>query len=177
MNATLKKLGLTPAKAILIGVLLLVFIAIWAPQLMPSGKTPSPSVKRRPPRVSPFQEPSPQQDKKPLVNKVPKEKIEFTLVEATEHDPFAIPSWSPQAAVKEHETVANQETEEDDLADRVESLQSGGADMLLVSERGRAATLNGEVVYVGDIVDGFRVIDINDQGVFLTPIQGGEDDF
>jgi len=50
------------------------------------------------------------------------------------------------------------------------ALRSKGAAAVVRSERGAAAVIGNRVVRVGDVVEGYRVVSIDPQGIVLEPI-------
>lgn len=183
-----KKIGLTPAKGVLMGVLGIAFIAVWAPQFMRSSvplaaDTPAgvSSEQRTPPRRPPSRTTPTGGPKASFVTIAPPRGTEAPLPtskgpeviveldDAVRHDPFSLPNWAPGAENKAEFTHVEEGGSDHEM--RADQLRSSGAEMLLISEQGNAANINGRTVRVGDTFDGFRVHEITQSGVFLVPIE------
>ena len=175
MTTTLQKLGLTPAKGALIALLAVAMGWVWSPLLIGESKEP-----RRKPIARAARSPEP--TRKPVkrqpaatVKKAPAALsdaiVKLSLDDATRHDPFAAPGWAPQA---QQAGQAGPAASPSALRQRFESLASSGVAMVLVSEQGQAAQIGDRTVRVGDVIEGFRVVEITAQGVKFTPAEQGE---
>ncbi len=99
----------------------------------------------------------------------------FSADAAAQYDPFAMPEAltrqltearkSPDA-LKSNNPASTRNARADSLA----ALRSKGTAAVLRSERGAAAVIGSRVVRVGDVVEGYRVVSIDPQGIMLEPI-------
>lgn len=99
----------------------------------------------------------------------------LTLQQAWEHDPFAPPpalakkveqAAEDQAAQKrQRETAQRRQEQETALA----ALRAKGTTVVLRGPQGNAALMGNRTVRPGDVVDGFRVVSIDSDGVLLAP--------
>lgn len=183
MNAQLKALGLTPAKAALIGVLVVAFAAVWGPQLIGGSSkkaarataTASPSPASRPQPAAPAAARADAQSAALTPNENDDDAFHRSLTEVADYDPFAAPDWSPAARRVSREIAAVDDTEA--VADRFAAIRKSGVAMILVSGQNRAAQVGETTLQVGDVYDGFRVIRIDAAGVAFEPIlDTAEDD-
>ena len=181
MSAAKKKTGLTPAKGAPIAVLVVVFGVVWIPQLVSLGGESGPdrvAAKRdRKAPSAPKRIPMPSTKKtqpEELDRRVKREPVVIDLASALEHDPFAPPAWSPEAA-RRAQLAEGTLGAPDEIEARVSELRNSGVAMVLVSEKGRAASINGQTIHVGDELDGFRVIEINATGIVVEPTARGAD--
>lgn len=194
MKSKLQEIGLTPAKAALLGLLAVVFAAIWIPQLLglTGSETPTVASASTPPRRPPVRAASTRQAA-PVVARGPAEasfdtvtptpKIEpgsvappptTALEAALRHDPLARPDWAPGGRRSGDGAAPG---DPDLLAERFDALRRRGVAMVLTSHGGHAAQIGESTLRVGDAVDGFEVVSISDDGVVLRPAgepAGGE---
>ncbi len=170
------KLGATPGKLALIAVLAVVLVIVLAVQFggdlgagqpredAPDGKSggPEPPVPRAGPAPSPSGRGGERHDARQ-----PWPKLE--LAEVSAYDPFA--AATPVAGPMEtpSETAAN-ETERVQREQILEQLRENGVRAVIGSSRhGNAAVIGAETVRVGDVLAGFRVVDVEADGVVLEP--------
>lgn len=172
MIQKLRQLGVTPAKAALIGVLGVGLAVVWGPQLgalLPgwggdSGKARRTAASRRA-GPKPLAANNAEAEAAPEVVKEEREIPTFLVSEASAYDPFAVPAWSPGAR-----RVADAGPEEtatvDEVEQRFEGLRETGVAMILVGNDGAEAVQIGDrMLRVGDEIDGFRITAINAKGV------------
>lgn len=189
MPEQLKQLGLTPAKAGIIGALVLVFAAVWGPQLAPlvlgsRGRAPKPRPKPRAAVQSPARaaaKPPASVAKTPVTatqpDTAPSGSVKvYSLSQASRYDPFAVPAWAPEprrpsTPVRSAETVPSEAEQEA----RIAELKQTGVGMVLVSAGGGAAAIGDRLVHVGDEIEGFRVVKITTTGVLLEPAERPEE--
>lgn len=189
MIASLRQLGLTPAKGALVAVLAISLAVVWGPQLatliggseQPPGRRPATAIatsrldstSNRPSR----QGNEPGQAAKEAAPGPERPKSLVGLAEAVSHDPFAAPAWSPEArrvaAASSGRVDAPAPSE---LEERFEVLRSSGVAMILTSEKGQAVQIGEEMLRVGDRFEGFEVVEITPTGVVFRPAAEGEDD-
>lgn len=191
MPPWLRKLGLTPTKAALIAVLGVVMIGVWGPQiykalsnrkpvvasrktLTPRPATTTPSRANSPDLVGLESAVLPARTVAPAATTIEatrREAPELTLADALVYDPFLTPEWSPdyRPISADEEQAAEPAVVESALA----ALLEQGVGMVLLGDGETAATIGERTVRVGDEIDGFRVVEISDNGVVLTPAKGG----
>jgi len=98
----------------------------------------------------------------------------LTAEAAARHNPFAVPEAIARKAADQDEThkkndksqAARHQLQRDEVA---RGLRAKGVRAVLRSGDGAAAVLGTQVVRVGDVLDGFRVISIDTDGVLLAP--------
>ncbi|QDT69039.1 hypothetical protein MalM25_19650 [Planctomycetes bacterium MalM25] len=176
MNQAMQRIGLTPSKGALIVLLAVGMGWVWAPLIFGEPKpqrretiarttdsSPTPTKRDRRGKTTPEVTPTPPVARTPVT---------MSLSEATRHDPFALPKWAPKL---ERGAVAGEPASPNQLRQRFESLASTGVAMLLVSEEGQAAQIGDRTVQVGDVLDGFRVVEISAAGVKFVPDEGEGD--
>ena len=98
----------------------------------------------------------------------PKQWPQVSLDAALEHDPFAAPSLTappPQAAPAE--PIAQEEQQESELL----ALKQDGVTMILRDAGGIVATVGNRKLRVGDVIDGYRVVAIELDGVVLERVK------
>ena len=171
MISSLQRIGLTPGKAIAIAVLTAALAAVWGPQLgaffpAETAKAKTSSRPRRPTADAASPQAAKANDE-PEVEYREKALPEFSVAEASRHDPFEIPAWSlTNRQIAEREAAR---TTPDEDAERFETLKQNGVAMILVAEDGmQAAQIGGRMVRVGDEIDGFLVTAIDAGGVSFT---------
>jgi hypothetical protein len=94
---------------------------------------------------------------------------------AAQHDPFAMPA--PLAKQTQPETPKKSEppkpVRRDPATDPVlAGLRSKGTHAVFRDGDGAAAVIDNRVVHVGDVLQGYRVVSIDDDGVLVTPSGG-----
>jgi len=171
----LKKVGLTPGKAILIAVLTIVFVAVLVFQFSGDGASPPPASTNRVvtnKAVSPSTTAKMEMNKKPGVTTVKQKPRAWPRLDSEsvgQHDPFLTPQW---AIVKSDSGPSDAQIAEQRkaLAEKqkaFEQLKNDGVDAILLSEGGNVAIIGSRDVRVGDVLNGFRVAEINANGVIL----------
>jgi hypothetical protein len=97
---------------------------------------------------------------------------------AAQYDPFAVPEALTRQlaearkgpdALKSSNPAPTKNVRADSLA-ALTALRSKGTAAVLRSERGAAAVIGTRVVRVGDVVEGYRVVSIDPQGIMLEPV-------
>jgi len=78
---------------------------------------------------------------------------------AIANDPFALPEW-----VDRPEAVQN------DNANLLADLQEQGASIVMIGTGEKSARVGDHRVRVGDVLDGYRITDITDQGIVLDKL-------
>ena len=101
----------------------------------------------------------------PAVKKWPQVDLEAAL----RHDPFSSPLLASQNATTETETdaAANQRDQVVDLL----ALKQDGVSIVLQDDAGMVATVGGLKLHVGDVIDGYRVVAIEMDGVVLERVK------
>lgn len=162
----LEKMGVTPGKLALIGVLSLVLVGVIVMQL-PEGdptqvaahaaSSPAPSGAKTKQQVS-------TPTNATIANKETKELQPWPQADLSEllsRDPFALPTW----AVQEKEAAAKQQPSE------LVELQKQGASIVMITKDGKSATIGDQKVRIGDVLEGYRVTDITSQGIVLDKLE------
>ena len=161
----LEKIGATPGKLALIAVLACVLVFVIVSQL-PSQNTPSqPSVKRKQNSAATAEQNDPpenntvdQQNK--VVRKQPAAPWpQLQMSDLLQTDPFKKPKWATQS------NEALQQTQ--DAGVELAELQKQGASVVMITSKGKSATIGDRDVHVGDILKGYRITDITAQGIVL----------
>jgi hypothetical protein len=93
---------------------------------------------------------------------------------AAQYDHFAVPEPLARQLIEGRRSAGDRKPS-DSLqkrgagAESVAALKSKGTNVIVRSERGAAAMLGNRVVRVGDVVEGYRVMSIDLQGIVLAP--------
>jgi hypothetical protein len=167
-SPALKKLGVTPARLALIGVLAVMLLSVLVYQFGTSGgqdKNPAPLASEEP---SAEQHAAPQ-SQSGIASQAPASLApwpKLPLEQISQHDPFRLPPVlrkelgagldSPQSPQAEH----NQQL--------LSELTSAGTGMVIVSGGQRIARVGANTLRVGDTIGGYRVWKIDAQGVWLV---------
>jgi len=97
----------------------------------------------------------------------------LTAEAAAEYDPFAVPKTMAEkiAASTSAQNRKSQKAspKRDASAEKVAALRSKGISLIVRGQRGTVAMIGNRVVRVGDMVEGYRVVSIDLQGVVLAP--------
>lgn len=172
---TMQKLGATPAKLALVGVLGIVFLIVVVPQLI--GQSPEPtrasaSSKQKARRTRPKQ--SKKETKKPLVDTTAEARPaqvwpDIPFQQIVTIDPLAKPEWF--LAILETEKKEQQLADSNENSQALAELEKQGASIVVITNRERAATIGEQLVRIGDRIEGFEVSDITTEGVVLTEVR------
>ncbi len=169
----LEKMGATPGKLALIGVLVLVLGMVIVKQLpkgTPSGASPSLATaslerskteKAGPTKQATSETQATETNAKSKLAPWP----ELGLKETLTSNPFALPSW----AVPKEKSVARTETHEE--SEELAELLSQGTSIVVIGQGKKSATIGEQKLYVGDILEGYQVTDITTQGVVLNKLR------
>lgn len=159
----------SPIKIGLIAVLSLVMLAVWGNALL-GGKSTTPLARRDTSRAA-AKLPS---DAGPA-RSTPRVAVagdreadadwpEVPVSKAARNDPFARPSWAlspePDADVLDASFATS--------AAALENLEAAQASMIVIAGSAKIATVGGQEFRVGDIVQGYEVIDITSRGVVFA---------
>jgi len=170
--------GATPKKLALVAVLAMVLAGvIWhqvfgahqeevaAKPQRPAASTPNlkDTSKKSPPKVD-EQSPSASDH----IVTAP-EWQEMPLRDVLAHDPFQPPQWFVLAnqPIAERESSATAENTEKLL----EQLKQKSMNIVVISGTTKIATIGGNEVRVGDLIEGFRVTDITTEGITLSEMK------
>ena len=189
----MQKIGATPGKLALVGVLGIVLIAVIAVQL--PGRTDSAGAaatrrqartrsesKRRPAarlrRTTPAKTDT-TENKKPASESVeaePRHWPELPLEEIVGYDPLATPHWLAEARraappEEKRKQLAAEAERQQEKANLLEKLREQGIQAVVISAGKKEAIIGDQPVHVGDFLEGFQVTDITKQGVVLKEIQ------
>lgn len=162
----LEKMGATPGKLALVGILSLVLVGVIVMQLPKSNPSPVAT------QAAPSRAPSRAKAKQPVstpanatvANKQTREPQPWPQTDLSEllsRDPFALPTW----AVQEKEAAAKQQPSE------LVELQKQGASIVMITKDGKSATIGDQKVSVGDVLEGYRITDITSQGIILDKLE------
>ena len=172
---TMQKLGATPAKLALVGVLAVVLLIVVVPLV--KGKKSAPDH----PQVSAQKKTKKTRPHRHKLNtnqdsgKTDKETLpevswpEISMEEIVKNDPMKVPNWFVQ--------VSREKKREKQLVDTsknlrvLEQLEELGASIVVIAEDERIATIGEQQVKIGDRIEGFEVSDITTEGVVLTEIR------
>lgn len=158
------KVGATPAKLVLIGVLSLVLVVVIVRQL-PESK--SPRVQAQGAAPSSTGEPAASSKKIAAASPSSSEKKnarapwpKTEISELLTSDPFAAPDW----AIAKVEDPVEQE------AGKLNELQKQGVSIVMFGEDGKSATIGEQKVRIGDVLEGYKITDITAQGVVVSKL-------
>ena len=187
--------GATPGKLALVAVLAVVLVVVLIVQFSGGEQPPaagrtadkgdgaSPARSRRPPSEhSPARNsPAKEQPSPPRPRRLGKPWPRIPAEEAKQYDPFAVtelfvrflapaPKNPETAAAKSQAELEQLQQWNKQLQDALAKIKLQGVTAILENENGAAAAIGDEVVRVGDIVVGFRVIEITKEGITLEPV-------
>lgn len=176
----LQKLGVTPGRMMLIGVLAAIFLGVVATQLLSPGEPPAPPRRGRKARAAHEQRPPVAEPPDRTAGRQPAarprraaEWPEMVVDVVAARDPFRPPAWAiappPATSDTARGADAGEETERQAASrrDRLNYLRQLNVQAILSDGDQKVAIVNGRHVRVGDVLDGFRVSEINDQGISL----------
>lgn len=166
----LEKMGVTPGKLALVGVLTLVLVMVIAkqfPESTPENTKLSPAVVSQPQAKAEKASTNNLTTNSLTAKKSSPESNfpvwpEIDLSETLASDPFATPSWAIQ---KEPIVVATDSGPDEFLA-----LQEQGASIVVIGKGTKSATIGEQKLFIGDILEGYRVTDITTNGIFLDKL-------
>lgn len=157
-----------------VGALALTLIGVWAPVLMGSGAggaapeqaASSPSGDSRP-RIT---DAEPASDSAVKVEPWP----DMTLEQATAFDPLAEPQWVARlrVALQKSQSKTGSNSQLPDPDQTLRSLREEGASMVMIAGSQKSAIVGKKTLRIGDLVNGFPVVDIDSSGVQLGDYQG-----
>ena len=188
----LESIGLTPGKAILIAVLLLIFIGVVVSNFMPAEtapiaksenrKRPIRKVANRTARGKVKQNESESSGSKKI-----KDWPSIDLDKAIAHDPFELPlelqppkTEEPKTAVKQQERDPEMDIQllrerqrqvRKEKLEALKALQDSGAAIALVTPEEKLITYGNKKLRVGDKWEGFRIIEIRPDGSVVVDIE------
>lgn len=186
MSTALKRIGATPGKLAVVGLLCAVMAVVWWQAIAGSVRTStskaaaakssaasseatasvsqSLTVKNDGGRAS-SQTPA---DTKTVVADWPK----LPLADAIKNDPFAKPGWA--ILRKEPQMVAKAEAGDaaNEAVTREELLQQG-TKLIVISGERKVATIGDREVTIGDTLGEYKVLDITSRGVVLSDVPEG----
>ena len=185
----LREMGLTPAKAVLIAVLGLIFAVVVLQNFMGGETTPSAEAKPRKRRlpITPVVSPAPGNAAEAMVLSSAQNSVrkwpEIELAQAIEHDPFALPvplrpkKKSPEQVLAEQgpdPQIEIEKEQEKRLAElrerrreklaRIKAMQQSGVAIALVTQDERVIKIGNKKFYEGDLWEGFRIVEIRSDG-------------
>jgi hypothetical protein len=184
----LESLGLTPGKAILIGVLLVIFVVVLITNLWPStpNTTRTADKKRRRPIREVANTPLSRKQNSQYEIRSPRNFIPWPSIaveKAVQHDPFGIPTDllpdKPEDPVEEPAADRQNDLEilrQQQLAERKEklkllrSLQESRAGITLVTPDEKVIAVGNKKLHVGDLWQGFRIVEIHSDGRIVVDI-------
>ncbi|MBA3482920.1 MAG: hypothetical protein H0T51_14015 [Pirellulales bacterium] len=166
------KVGATPGKLALIGILAVVMVIVIASN-WPSAAAPladeatlavEPSAPT-PPAASETTTDMPEASPASPFGEFAEDKHwpEVPLKEVTEFDPFAISKWAAPAVGVDGAPALNQE--------QINELLAAENAIILVSGDKRIARIGDQEFQVGDILGRFKITDISSKGVVLSEVQ------
>ncbi len=166
----LEKMGVTPGKLALVGVLSIVFVMVIAkqfPESAPENTAVSSTVISQPLAKAEKASTNNLTTNNLTTNTAQQESKfpvwpEIDLSETLASDPFATPSW----AIQKEPVVVTTDSGPDELL----ALQEQGASIVVIGKGTKSATIGEQKFSVGDILEGYRVTDITTHGIFLDKL-------
>jgi len=189
----MQRMGATPGKLALVGVLAVILVAVVVRQL--PDKTAAPEIANRRPTSNHKQvahKPTPTQPKNiPAKSKFEKTKSstnskeqplqkptwpELSLDTIVAFDPFAPPEWLTAARAAEqsgdpdglHLSEASRKKRKNEV---LAELRKQGTTIVVISKEEKRASIGEQSVRIGDHIEGFLISDITKQGVVLSEIE------
>jgi hypothetical protein len=174
-SQTNSKSAVSPRQLLVIGVLGVILAAVLIMQL--SGEPAASPAATDPKAAGPLRpaakQPTPADPAAARESKSAWPKA--ALAEVVGHDPFAVrdtlvvkkgPEEKKDQAQKKKQENARRKQERDQA---LAALRRRGASTVFVGPQGAAAVVGPRVVRVGDELDGYRVVSIDNEGVLLAP--------
>jgi len=158
----LDKIGATPGKLALMGVLALALVVVIVKQLPKGAADDLGTVAAASQQAATQQASSANPSASPETQKELPPWPEISLTETFASDPFAPPAW-----VDQEEPAA---PVADKGPDRLAELQKQGASIVVIADGRKSARIGEEKFGVGDILDGYQVSDITTQGILLNKL-------
>lgn len=168
------RIGATPGKLALIGVLAVVLAGVIVGQL-PGTPPPNDVVQQKTESSESKQEKGARNASASTSSTKPNQQLSkpqqwprLSVKEASTFDPFA--ATGPLAAPPSTVTKPNAEDEtKDSLA--LEKLLQQKATIVVIADKDKVATIGTQQLRIGDVVEGYQVTDITTQGVVLTELK------
>jgi len=161
----LRKMGATPGKLALVGVLSLILIAVIAMQMpasvadVPLGRTST----SKSPKIRGIRNDTAAQTEASTIETKTHAWPKVDLAATLAIDPFAKPSWTRKQVLKPSESKSTPSI----LAE----LRKQGASIVVIAADGKSAKIGDQNVYIGDILEGYQVTYITTQGVLLNKFE------
>lgn len=177
----MKKIGATPAKLALVGVLAVVLLVVIVGQL-PTSQAPSEIASRQTTQSNEqSKRPKLAQTKKQTEGSLEKTKAaprvwtEMTVESIVAFDPLAKPDWlitAEASLVDGSEGIFSDKSQrEAKKAAVLKQLMQEGTKIVVISSGEKRATLGEQQVRIGDQFEGFEITDITKQGVVLSELE------
>ncbi len=183
------KAGLTPGKAVLIGVLSVVFLCVIVSQFGGKKKSTaavSPRSRRSASRSQPATESAQPAAVAPVSKRSEMPWPTFQVEQVVASNPFALPAELIEDGQDESTLTAGPPTGEDAVSvaavesaqiremrrrrvDFLASLRATGVDMILRSPRGSVARVGDMSLRVGEVYEGLKVEAISQDGIVFAP--------
>jgi hypothetical protein len=167
------KLGASPGKLLVTGLLGIVFLAVLWYQFGDSG-TPSATARRRPRSAARPNDSRPAAELQQGAEFLPPDSIPWDpipLDEMLAHNPFRLPpalqTATPKQAAAGHATDAISTAEAEHRQQVVAQLQTKGVSMVFEQQGQMIAVVGDRQIRVGDVIDGLRVKEITSDGLVL----------
>jgi len=182
----MKRMGATPGKLALVGVLAVVLVTVIVGQLPDSTTTPEVARRPRTPMLNQSNSTAAANQPRPFhSNSATKSKEqsskpptwpELSLETIVAFDPFATPLWlsSAGAAAQAGPADSSLLTEAAWRAQKasiLKKLQDQGTTIVVITSTDKRATIGSQTVRIGDHIEGFVISDITRQGVVLSEFE------
>ena len=170
------KTGATPGKLALVGVLVVILLIVLYLQFGGASESTSRS-KRRAKQTSSNASVAVQPSGSTPAPSAPvilRPWPEISLVEATEHDPFALPV-KIAARMQQREQEEQQQVVQETAnvhAQTLAEFRQNGVSLVYRGKGQYLAQIGQATIRVGDVLDGFRVVEIGPKGVRLENDEG-----
>ena len=180
----MKKIGATPAKLVVVGVLGVVLLAVVVPQLLgsqqhgPQQHSKSPEVPTNDSLSKTALKPQPhgnapsENTSGPALSKTENRPApvwpQIPMEQILSYDPLAAPPWFIAAMSQPKENIKTARNE--DNLEVLEELEQQGASIVVITSQARVARIGDLQIRIGDRIEGFHVSDITTKGVVLTEI-------
>ncbi len=172
-----ERIGATPGKIAIAVVLLGVFVSLLIMQTgdepLDAANAPNRYRGRTTPLAAPSNTPS-GETADAMVSRRPWPEI--SLAEARKYDPFFMPAVDATANQKSRESQLTDAMKQKAMQEQAElrrqaldTLQEKGVGVVLQSGDELVAIIGSDTVRIGDVIDGFKVVDIGPDGVKLEP--------
>lgn len=177
----MSKIGVTPGKLVMVGVLAAILVAVLVSQIgtrTESAEEPSreQQAKRETPRSAGAAARMSAIRESEVGDRKDRQWPEILLEEVIAHDPFALPeALAPPPTVdsgtgprKQRADAQQAQKLREEREKALAAVRERGVQMVLIDQKEQVAIVGDRAVRIGEVLEGFRVVAINSAGVTLS---------